>query len=160
MRCTSWSTIGYKTPWTLLQTIKPLAYLHLITKHAFKAFRGKTHCDDALCDVREIQVESILSEPLFLLRHDGSGGHVALPTRDRLPEGQARECRLCRLLDGEISEAECQSRVIRATRDYAKRQLTWCRNQFTFPEVNLTAKTTQRDSLQAALTAFGACTLC
>jgi len=67
---------------------------------------------------------------------------------------------ICRLLDGEISEAECQSRVIRATRDYAKRQLTWCRNQFTFPEVNLTAKTTQRDSLQAALTAFGACTLC
>jgi tRNA dimethylallyltransferase len=39
---------------------------------------------------------------------------------------------------GEMSETECISRVALATRRYAKRQLTWFRNQFTFEIINLT----------------------
>jgi len=40
---------------------------------------------------------------------------------------------------GEISQAECISRIQQATRRYAKRQLTWFRRQISFPALNLTA---------------------
>jgi tRNA dimethylallyltransferase len=39
---------------------------------------------------------------------------------------------------GEISKAECIASVVLSTRRYAKRQLTWFRNQFTFQIINLT----------------------
>jgi tRNA dimethylallyltransferase len=42
------------------------------------------------------------------------------------------------LLRGEITRAECIGAVTLATRRYAKRQLTWFRNQFTFQIIDLT----------------------
>ena len=39
---------------------------------------------------------------------------------------------------GEITEAECIAAVTFSTRRYAKRQLTWFRNQFTFQLIDLT----------------------
>lgn len=42
------------------------------------------------------------------------------------------------LLEGGMTESECQEAIILATRRYAKRQLTWFRNQTTFLPVNLT----------------------
>jgi tRNA dimethylallyltransferase len=44
-----------------------------------------------------------------------------------------------RLIAGEISQAECVSRIQQATRRYAKRQLTWFRRQTNFPLLNLSA---------------------
>lgn len=43
------------------------------------------------------------------------------------------------LLDGEISEAICKEKILIATRQYAKRQLTWFRHQSNFPTLNLTS---------------------
>ncbi|MEY2492981.1 MAG: tRNA dimethylallyltransferase [Verrucomicrobiota bacterium] len=42
------------------------------------------------------------------------------------------------LLAGEISLDDCVAKIQRATRRYAKRQLTWFRHQSSFPELNLT----------------------
>jgi len=42
------------------------------------------------------------------------------------------------LIEGQISRAECIGKIQRATRRYAKRQLTWFRHQTTFPQLNLT----------------------
>jgi tRNA dimethylallyltransferase len=42
------------------------------------------------------------------------------------------------LLRGEVTRAECIAAVALATRRYAKRQLTWFRNQFTFQIIDLT----------------------
>ncbi|HEX4631724.1 MAG TPA: tRNA (adenosine(37)-N6)-dimethylallyltransferase MiaA [Chthoniobacterales bacterium] len=43
------------------------------------------------------------------------------------------------LIAGEISQAECISKIQQATRRYAKRQLTWFRRQTNFPSLNLSA---------------------
>jgi len=53
------------------------------------------------------------------------------------------------LLRGEATFEACRAAIITATWRYAKRQLTWCRNQFTFPLLNLTATP---DPLEAAST--------
>lgn len=45
------------------------------------------------------------------------------------------------LLDGEIDRATCAELVTTATRQYAKRQLTWFRAKSTFPAENLTPVT-------------------
>ena len=42
------------------------------------------------------------------------------------------------LIAGQISREECIAKIQRATRRYAKRQLTWFRHQTSFPELNLT----------------------
>ncbi|HKS31458.1 MAG TPA: tRNA dimethylallyltransferase, partial [Chthoniobacterales bacterium] len=42
------------------------------------------------------------------------------------------------LLDGQISPANCIAKIQRATRRYAKRQLTWFRHQTTFQQLILT----------------------
>jgi tRNA dimethylallyltransferase len=47
-----------------------------------------------------------------------------------------REITAC--LDGVISSDECREKLTQATRQYAKRQLTWFRGKCTFPEDNLT----------------------
>lgn len=43
-----------------------------------------------------------------------------------------------RLLDGEISKDGCVEAIATATRQYAKRQMTWFRNRTSLPEINLT----------------------
>ena len=42
------------------------------------------------------------------------------------------------LIAGQISREECIAKIQRATRRYAKRQLTWFRHQTTFSQLNLT----------------------
>ncbi|MDX2080396.1 MAG: tRNA (adenosine(37)-N6)-dimethylallyltransferase MiaA [Terrimicrobiaceae bacterium] len=51
-------------------------------------------------------------------------------------------------LDGRRDLVEVRNAIVQATRGYAKRQLTWCRNQFTFQSIQLTVTT---DPLDAAL---------
>ena len=40
------------------------------------------------------------------------------------------------LIRGECTLPECKEAIITATRRYAKRQITWCRNQFPFPSID------------------------
>jgi len=46
------------------------------------------------------------------------------------------------LLAGEISQADCITRIQQATRRYAKRQLTWFQRQTNFLPLNLSAHRT------------------
>ncbi len=56
---------------------------------------------------------------------------------------------------GEISEQACIEAMIPATCRYAKRQLTWFRNQSNFPSIDLTASRDTQDPLSIALGALG-----
>ncbi len=48
-------------------------------------------------------------------------------------------------LRGEKNRAECEETIVLATRRYAKRQLTWFRNQFNFRPIDLTGLTHGHD---------------
>lgn len=52
------------------------------------------------------------------------------------------------LLAGEISRADCIAKIQLATRQYAKRQLTWFRHQTSFPSLNL-SDFSQREAVSA-----------
>jgi tRNA dimethylallyltransferase len=56
---------------------------------------------------------------------------------------------------GEITEAECIAAVTRATRRYAKRQLTWFRNQFSFQIIDLTGFRDTHGILPLAMESLG-----
>ncbi len=57
-------------------------------------------------------------------------------------------------LRGELSRKECADAVVLATRRYAKRQLTWFRNQFSFPAIDLTGLRTRHELRQTLPTAL------
>lgn len=57
------------------------------------------------------------------------------------------------LLRGEGDLPACREAIITATRRYAKRQLTWCRNQFAFPSID--PGSPSADPIAAALAAVG-----
>jgi len=47
-------------------------YLHFVAEHALKPLGREPHRDDAVGDVRQIQIEPIFSEALLLLGHKTS----------------------------------------------------------------------------------------
>ena len=55
------------------------------------------------------------------------------------------------LLREETSLAECREAILLATRQYSKRQITWCRTQFDFPVLELTHDLTKKEILDSAL---------
>ncbi len=57
------------------------------------------------------------------------------------------------LLRGEIRLSDCRDRIVVATRQYAKRQLTWFRHQFSFPPIDLTAHPDPMDAAVRLLAA-------
>lgn len=59
-------------------------------------------------------------------------------------------------LRGELTRDACVEKITVATRQYAKRQLTWFRNQTTFRPLDLTASHHPSDALNAALAAIDA----
>lgn len=60
------------------------------------------------------------------------------------------------LLRGECTPTECETAIIKSTQRYAKRQLTWFRNQFTFTPVDLTGLRTTQELLTIARDSLGA----
>ncbi|PTX98734.1 tRNA (adenosine(37)-N6)-dimethylallyltransferase MiaA [Spartobacteria bacterium LR76] len=60
------------------------------------------------------------------------------------------------LLRGEMTETECKEAMVLSTRQYAKRQSTWFRNQFSFPRIDLTGSLPVSESLLLARQALGA----
>ena len=59
------------------------------------------------------------------------------------------------LLRKEISQEECMIAVALATRRYAKRQLTWFRNQFSFQIIDLTGLRDTHEMLPLAMESLG-----
>jgi len=59
------------------------------------------------------------------------------------------------LLAGTITETACREQIVTATHRYAKRQVTWCRNQFAFPSLPLTPSTPLEESLTSARRLLG-----
>ncbi len=55
------------------------------------------------------------------------------------------------LLREETSLTECREAILIATRQYSKRQITWCRTQFDFPVLELTHDLTEKEILDSAL---------
>ena len=55
------------------------------------------------------------------------------------------------LLRGETTLTECREAIILATRQYSKRQITWCRTQFAFPNFELSDTLTEKETLDSAL---------
>ena len=55
------------------------------------------------------------------------------------------------MLDGRLSREECIERCIHATWQYAKRQLTWFRNQTTFITLDMTRLSTMHDAVEYVL---------
>ena len=72
--------------------------------------------------------------------HAGAGARRAIGFREI--EG---------MLAGRVSESECRGAIETATRQYAKRQITWCRTQFDFPGLNLSAFSGPDDAVENAL---------
>ncbi len=60
------------------------------------------------------------------------------------------------VLRGETTRTECIAAVTLATRRYAKRQLTWFRNQFTFQIIDLTGLRDTHDIPRSAMEFLGA----
>jgi tRNA dimethylallyltransferase len=60
------------------------------------------------------------------------------------------------LLRGDMSEAECISAIALSTRRYAKRQLTWFCNQFSFQRIDLTGLRDTHEMLPLAIESLGA----
>jgi len=55
------------------------------------------------------------------------------------------------LLRGETTLAQCREAIILATRQYSKRQITWCRTQFDFPVLELSQNHSEKETLDSAL---------
>jgi tRNA dimethylallyltransferase len=58
------------------------------------------------------------------------------------------------LIRGETSRATCEEAIVIATRQYAKRQLTWFRHQTTFPVLDLTGSPHPSLAVESALRAL------
>ena len=72
--------------------------------------------------------------------HAGDGARRAIGFRE-----------IEKFLAGKTSLAACREAMATATKRYAKRQLTWCRTQFNFPALDLTAIPHPESALTRAL---------
>jgi tRNA dimethylallyltransferase len=59
------------------------------------------------------------------------------------------------LVDGEMTREETRDAIVTATRRYAKRQLTWFRNQHDFPVLNLSLYPANDQAVEEALRLIG-----
>ena len=107
----------------------------------------------------EVSVPEGLRGVVLLRDRDELNARIATAVEARLAGGAMDEVRAARdragstarqilgwkeitsLLDGEIDRATCAELVTAATRQYAKRQLTWFRAKSTFPSENLSTVT-------------------
>ena len=55
------------------------------------------------------------------------------------------------LLREETSLSQCREAILLATRQYSKRQVTWCRTQFVFPALELSGNLSEKEALDSAL---------
>jgi tRNA dimethylallyltransferase len=112
----------------VLQTSRPLAESRRNWNRPSHEFRGlvlNRPREELHARIRA-NVESMLSggaiEEVRRAAHAGPGARRAIGFSD-----------IENLLAGLVTESACRESILAATRQYAKRQLTWCRTQFDFP---------------------------
>ncbi len=106
--------------------------------------RERPELDDRIA----INVDRMFAEGV--VHEVGSLGTVG-PTAERAIG--FREIRA--MLDGRLTESACREAILLATRQYAKRQLTWFRNQFNFTTIDLTGQSSPNEALSLALAHLG-----
>jgi tRNA dimethylallyltransferase len=95
--------------------------------HGFLLTRDRAELDTRIAEnVRSMFARGVIKE-VAALGKVGPTASAAIGLR----EIQA-------LLRAELTQPQCEEAITRATRRYAKRQLTWFRNQFTLRTINLT----------------------
>lgn len=104
-----------------------------------------------VANVDAMFARGVVEEVRRLVGGNPSLPHPALGTTAALAIG-LRE--ILALLRGEISEPDCRTAIVLATRRYAKRQLTWFRNQFSFSVIDLTRQR-HHEALSSALNILG-----
>jgi len=118
----------------VLSTGRPLAELRSHWKEPSTEFRGLSLIRDRL-DLRkriEENVDAMFDEGVIeevrLAPDVGPGASRAIGYRE-----------IRDLLAGRMSLHACRSAIVTATHRYSKRQSTWCRHQFDFPSLSLSA---------------------
>ncbi len=130
----------------VLQTGRPLAESRGQWSRATHEFRGLVLIRerDELRTRIQANVEAMLAggavEEVRSAVHAGPGARRAIGFRE-----------IENLLAGRISESECREAIATATWKYAKRQLTWCRTQFDFPSLDLSAFSSPEDAVEKAV---------
>lgn len=130
----------------VLTTGRPLAESRrewLQNKGKFRGItlsRTREELQDRIAENVAAMFASGVVEEVRAAAHAGSGASRAIGFRE-----------IQSLLNGQISEPDCREAIFTATRRYAKRQLTWCRTQFTFAALNLTEVAFPEPALTLAL---------
>ena len=109
---------------------------------------------------------------LLLRDRDELDARIAAAVRSRLAGGAIQEvarspeagvtagkaigfAQIRAFLRGDVAKDACIEGVVLATRRYAKRQLTWFRNQFSFKPINLTGLRDTHEIVSGAMDALG-----
>jgi tRNA dimethylallyltransferase len=131
----------------VIQTGRPIAESRgLWDSRETPGFRGillTRTMDDLLARIEARSEEMLRSgaiEEVRQLQNAGSTARMAIGLRE-----------IESLIEGRLSETECRSAITLATRRYAKRQLTWFRNQFNFSHIDLTALRNLNQSPESAV---------
>lgn len=130
----------------VLQTKRPLADSRGAWSRESNEFRGLilTREREDLRNRIEANVAQMLAtgaiEEVRRASHAGDGARRAIGFRE-----------IEEFLTGKTSLATCHEAMATATKRYAKRQLTWCRTQFNFPKLDLTAIPHPETALTRAL---------
>jgi tRNA dimethylallyltransferase len=130
----------------VLSTGKPLAAARTTWKSAGSSFRGiilERDRADLLARIAanvDAMFEQGVVEEVGRAGQAGPGAARAIGFRE-----------IQDLIAARITRHECRNRIIVSTRRYAKRQLTWCRHQFSFPAINLTTEISPNELIETAL---------
>jgi len=130
----------------VLQTQRPLADSRGAWSQESNEFRGiiLTRKREDLRNRIEANVAQMLAsgaiEEVRRASHAGEGARRAIGFRE-----------IEEFLAGKTSLDACREAIATATKRYAKRQLTWCRTQFNFPSLDLTAIPHPKSALIRAL---------
>lgn len=130
----------------VLQTQRPLADSRGAWSQESNEFRGLilTREREDLRNRIEANVTQMLAsgaiEEVRRASHAGEGARRAIGFRE-----------IEEFLAGKTSLDACREAIATATKRYAKRQLTWCRTQFNFPSLDLTAIPHPESALTRAL---------
>lgn len=130
----------------VLQTQRPLADSRGAWSQKTNEFRGLilTREREDLRNRIEANVAQMLTsgaiEEVRRASHAGEGARRAIGFRE-----------IEEFLAGKTSLDACREAIATATKRYAKRQLTWCRTQFNFPSLDLTAIPHPESALTRAL---------
>ena len=128
----------------VLSTGQPLAASRMAWKSSGNDFRGilleRPDLRERIATNVDALFDAGVIEEVRLAGNVGPGASRAIGFRE-----------IQELIAGRMTHHECWDRIVTSTRRYAKRQLTWCRHQFTFSTINPTPTTSPDDLIETAL---------